>query len=397
MLGGGHGAPVEGRHLEDPERPVPDQRRRGVHRAGKACDRLRPRVEDALVLVHLAEPAHSRRRARLHHLGGDDIDRQQQLAVRPAGQRDDLARRLGHVALAIRGADLVALREQEGVGHAAADRQAVELADEILQKVQLGRDLRAADDAEDRTLRIAERRLQRLQLLLHREAGIGRQEMREALGRGVGAVRRREGVVDVEIAERRHLGRERRIVLLLAGVIAGVLHQDHPAGRQRVDRRPGGRADAVVGEGDRRAQQPGERPGHRLQRHLGHALALGPVEMGEQHHFRALPRQRPDGRQRGLQAGIVADRAVMHRHVEIDAHQRALVLDVGVGEAAEAHQIRRPIATAVSAMRLEKPHSLSYQLSTDTNLLSITLVWSMWKIEECGSWLKSIETFGALV
>ena len=45
-------------------------------------------------------------------------------------------------------------------------------------------------------------------------------------------------------------------------------------------------------------------------------------------------------------------------------------------------------------MRLEKPHSLSYQLMTRTSVPSMTLVWSMWKVDECGSWLKSIETFG---
>src|ERR1700760_3546648 len=56
-----------------------------------------------------------------------------------------------------------------------------------------------------------------------------------------------------------------------------------------------------------------------------------------------------------------------------------------------------PIATAVSAMRLEKPHSLSYQLITRTKLPFWTLVWSMWKVDECGSWLKSIETLGAVV
>src|SRR5271170_335290 len=50
-----------------------------------------------------------------------------------------------------------------------------------------------------------------------------------------------------------------------------------------------------------------------------------------------------------------------------------------------------PIATAVSAMRLEKPHSLSYQDITRTKLPFCTLVWSMWNVEECGSWLKSIE------
>ncbi len=39
-------------------------------------------------------------------------------------------------------------------------------------------------------------------------------------------------------------------------------------------------------------------------------------------------------------------------------------------------QISLPIATAVSIMRFEKPHSLSYQDSTLTSLPSITLVWS---------------------
>ena len=57
-------------------------------------------------------------------------------------------------------------------------------------------------------------------------------------------------------------------------------------------------------------------------------------------------------------------------------------------------QISLPIATAVSAMRLEKPHSLSYHAITRTSVPFITLVWSMWNVAECGSWLKSIETFG---
>src|ERR1700754_4221786 len=56
-----------------------------------------------------------------------------------------------------------------------------------------------------------------------------------------------------------------------------------------------------------------------------------------------------------------------------------------------------PIATAVSAMRLEKPHSLSYQDITRTSVPFCTLVWSSWKVDECGSWLKSIETLGAVV
>src|ERR1700739_4207857 len=67
------------------------------------------------------------------------------------------------------------------------------------------------------------------------------------------------------------------------------------------------------------------------------------------------------------------------------------------GHADGVRQISLPIATAVAAMRQEKPHSLSYQDITRTSVPSITLVWSMWKIELCGSWLKSLETFGSLV
>src|SRR5215475_9649101 len=45
-------------------------------------------------------------------------------------------------------------------------------------------------------------------------------------------------------------------------------------------------------------------------------------------------------------------------------------------------------------MRQEKPHSLSYQLRTRTRVPSRTLVWSMWKVDEWLSWLKSIDTLG---
>ena len=47
--------------------------------------------------------------------------------------------------------------------------------------------------------------------------------------------------------------------------------------------------------------------------------------------------------------------------------------------------ISLPIATAVSAIRQEKPHSLSYQLSTRTNLPSSTFVCAGAKFDECVS------------
>ena len=55
-------------------------------------------------------------------------------------------------------------------------------------------------------------------------------------------------------------------------------------------------------------------------------------------------------------------------------------------------------AAAVSSMRLEKPHSLSYQVRMRTKRPSSTVVWVRPKIEEAGWWVKSIDTgFSSLV
>jgi hypothetical protein len=48
--------------------------------------------------------------------------------------------------------------------------------------------------------------------------------------------------------------------------------------------------------------------------------------------------------------------------------------DENRASAAESHQMTLAMAAAVSVMRFEKPHSLSYQLMTRTSVLSMTLV-----------------------
>ncbi len=58
-------------------------------------------------------------------------------------------------------------------------------------------------------------------------------------------------------------------------------------------------------------------------------------------------------------------------------------------------QTSRPMAAATSAIRAEKPHSLSYHDSTRTMRRPTTRVWSGAKIEDCVVWLKSIDTFGS--
>ncbi len=53
-------------------------------------------------------------------------------------------------------------------------------------------------------------------------------------------------------------------------------------------------------------------------------------------------------------------------------------------------------ARQLSSMRLEKPHSLSYQASTLSSL-PFALVWLASKIDDSGLWLKSLETSGKVL
>lgn len=53
-------------------------------------------------------------------------------------------------------------------------------------------------------------------------------------------------------------------------------------------------------------------------------------------------------------------------------------------------------ARQLSSMRLEKPHSLSYQAMT-LSILPLVLVWFASKIDDSGLWLKSIDTSGRVL
>lgn len=135
--------------------------------------------------------------------------------------------------------------------------------------------LEPADDADHRLLRVAEGRVQGFQLALHGQARIGRQGAGQGLGRGVGAVGGAEGVVDIEVAQRGQLRGEGRIVLFLARVEADVFQQGDAAGRQSGDDLGGLIADAVTGEGHRRAQQGGRGSATKARLICGTTLPLG--------------------------------------------------------------------------------------------------------------------------
>ena len=67
----------------------------------------------------------------------------------------------------------------------------------------------------------------------------------------------------------------------------------------------------------------------------------------------------------------------------------------GQGPSGTCHRL--PNSAAVSLMRFEKPHSLSYQPITRTSAPSMTWVWVPSKVQEKGTWLRSTETSSSSV
>ena len=189
------------------------------------------------------------RHSRFELRGDDVIGRQlepQAPLLRPAL---DVARRVEQIGLDQRLADLDAARLEERVGHRAADQQRVDLGDQVLDHFELVGDLGAAEHGDERALRALEHPAEILDLLAHQQPGRRFLDvMDDAFGRGMGAVRRAERVVDVDVGQRGELPGEGRIVLLFLGVEAQVLEQHHAALAGGIDRRLRLLADAVVGE-----------------------------------------------------------------------------------------------------------------------------------------------------
>lgn len=146
-----------------------------------------------------------------------------------------------------------------------------------------------------------------------------------------GAVRGAERVVHVRLAERGQFLAERGIVLLLALVEAQVLHHQHVAVAQRGGFRAGRRRPPC-----RWQQHTGAWPissesfwgGGTQRERLLEALAGRTAEMAHEDDARAVVDEFLDGGQRRADARVVGDGAVLHRHVEVDAHEHALAARV---------------------------------------------------------------------
>ena len=112
-----------------------------------------------------------------------------------------------------RSAHTTSLRLHEGVGHGATQQQHVNLGHEVVDHADFVGNFGATQNRDKRTRRILQHAPQILQFFLHQQTS-GRllHKFRDAGSGGVGAMRRAESIVDVNIAERRQLPREFLVV-----------------------------------------------------------------------------------------------------------------------------------------------------------------------------------------
>ena len=87
-------------------------------------------------------------------VGDDGVVGQQQLDALGGCFLEQGFGQVDLVGFAQRGADAVALGSEEGVGHAAADDQGVDLGDQVVDDADLVGDLGAAEDGDERAFRV---------------------------------------------------------------------------------------------------------------------------------------------------------------------------------------------------------------------------------------------------
>ena len=176
------------------------------------------------------------------------------------------------------------------LGHLAADEHRVGPAAEVAQDAELVLHLRAAGDEHERPLDLAEQAAEMLELGEQQQSGVGRQQVRDGLGRGVRAMRRAERVVDVEVAAVGELAREALVVRRLARVEARVLEHVDALVRQELAQPRCDRRHRVL-----RAVLLRLRPAEmRADAHLGRAAArAGAARVGSEARMRVSSATRP--------------------------------------------------------------------------------------------------------
>ena len=322
--------------FEDAHRPVPDDGLCAGDDGSVRVNRARADIEaHAVPDGRIADRQDFRRHPGFDLLGDDVIGGQLEAEAARLCPRLDLARGIEQVIFHERFPDRNPARLEEGVRHRAADEQGVDARNEILDDLELVGHFRAAEHGDERPVGAIEHASEVLEFRGHEQArGRILHEPDDPFRRRMGAMRGAEGVVDVDVGERRELLREAGVVLLFLGMKPEILEEHDAIRACAVDRGRGRRPDRILREFDGTAEQLRQPFRDRPQRKFRVRLPLRPAEMRTQNHRGAAIERVPDRGDRGSDTGVVRDRAVSDRHVEVDAHQHAPALEWNIGDAA---------------------------------------------------------------
>ena len=239
--------------------------------------------------------------------------------------------------------------------HAAADDDRVDLLNHVADDADLVRDLRAADDGDERMRRRFERLADVVDLLLHEEARDRLKIGGDADIRSMGAMRNAEGVVDSDVRKRRKLLRGARIVLLLFLVVAQVFEEQNLAGLQagscllRLGAHAVGRPLHILLQKLRQVLH------EMLRRELVLLRLRRTADVAREDQGCAVIQEVVERRQRAHHARVVRDiHLVIERHVVVDAHEDLLALDVDILDRLFVHKTESSLEN--SRKSHGKPH-----------------------------------------
>lgn len=143
------------RRLEEPHRPVPEDRfgplnLLAVERSGLRTNVERHRAVRNRGCIHVGADRC------IERIGDDDIDGQEQLDVAITCFLQDRSRKRQFVVLDLARRGLLALSRQERVGHGASDAEHIDHIEQRFDDVDLVRNLRATKDRDVRFFRTIE-------------------------------------------------------------------------------------------------------------------------------------------------------------------------------------------------------------------------------------------------
>ena len=316
--------------------------------AGEPRRRLRADVQAHLIGRDGVRGHHPTRRVGRDPGGHDEIGRQLDLPRRRllevARGRVDLAR------FEQGGAGLEAAGGEEREGHGPADEDPVGPGDQAAERVELVRDLGAAEHHHIRPLDLGGQLAQRGDLGLDQVADGADAAQRHVVDAGVLAVHRAEPVRDVQVDGSRELVGEvsaGHVVLAGLGLVeAQVFQHDQAAGAASPRSRRGPAGPTMLpGKSHLLAEQFAEPGRDRRQRVPEVRPAAGTAEVRADDNPGTAADQRGQRRQAGPDPAVVRDPVAVQRHVEVRAHQDAPALDRDIIDRLHHHAIsssRRP-------------------------------------------------------